>query len=158
METLKEYGATKLSLDNCMVPNERLLDTPSSKDGCSHELEVDLRIVGCEYIQSAGLLLRLPQVAMATAQVLFQRFYYSKSFVKYSVQVRQFIRVECVCVIAFLVQPLAMASVFLAAKIEEQCRRLREVINVFHHLKQKRMGRYVTLVFPTVFIPFKATL
>ena len=27
------------------------------------------------------------QVAMATAQVIFQRFYYSKSFVKYSIQV-----------------------------------------------------------------------
>lgn len=87
MEPLKEYGATELSLDNCIIPNERLLNTPSSKDGCSHELEVDLRIIGCEYIQSAGLLLRLPQVAMATAQVLFQRFYYSKSFVKYSIQV-----------------------------------------------------------------------
>ena len=38
---------------------------------------------------------------------------------------------------------MAMACVFVAAKIEENCRRLRDVINVFHHLKQKRMGRYV---------------
>ena len=87
MDPVKDYSRTHLSLDNCIIPNERLLNTPSSKDGCSHELEVDLRIVGSEYIQSAGLLLRLPQVAMATAQVLFQRFYYSKSFVKYSIQV-----------------------------------------------------------------------
>lgn len=87
MEPLKEYSGTKLSLDNCIIPTERLVNTPSCKDGCDHKLEVDLRIVGCEYIQSAGLLLRLPQVAMATAQVLFQRFYYGKSFVKYSVQV-----------------------------------------------------------------------
>ena len=28
------------------------------------------------------------QVAMATAQVLFHRFYYAKSFTKYNVQVR----------------------------------------------------------------------
>lgn len=87
MDPVKDFSRTQLSLDNCIIPNERLLNTPSSKDGCSHELEVDLRIVGSEYIQSAGLLLRLPQVAMATAQVLFQRFYYSKSFVKYSIQV-----------------------------------------------------------------------
>ena len=31
------------------------------------------------------------QVAMATAQVIFQRFYYSKSFVKYSIQVSDII-------------------------------------------------------------------
>ena len=36
-----------------------------------------------------------------------------------------------------------MACLFLAAKIEENCRRLRDIANVFHHLKQKRMGRCV---------------
>ena len=36
-----------------------------------------------------------------------------------------------------------MACTFLAAKIEENCRRIRDVANVFHHIKQKRMGRYV---------------
>lgn len=35
-----------------------------------------------------------------------------------------------------------MSCVFLAGKIEENCRRVRDVANVFHHLKQKRMGRY----------------
>lgn len=40
---------------------------------------------------------------------------------------------------------MAMACIFVAAKIEENCRRLRDVINVFHHLKQKRLGRYVLL-------------
>ena len=132
MEPIKEFSRTVLSLDNCIVPMERLLQTPSMKDGMSHDLETDLRIVGCEYIQSAGLLLRLPQVservdmlyslfmpffpslslpppppppppprlfsyttmkvAMATAQVLFQRYYYSKSFVKYHIQV---LRIRC---------------------------------------------------------------
>lgn len=36
-----------------------------------------------------------------------------------------------------------MACIFLAAKIEENCRRVRDIANVFHHMKQKRMGRYV---------------
>lgn len=36
-----------------------------------------------------------------------------------------------------------MACIFLAGKIEENCRRVRDVANVFHHMKQKRMGRYV---------------
>ena len=40
-----------------------------------------------------------------------------------------------------LFQIYAMASIFLAAKIEEYPRRIRDVINVFHHIKQKRNGR-----------------
>lgn len=63
MDPIKDFHKTVLSLDNCIIPNERLINTPSSRDGMSHDLEVDLRIVGCEYIQSAGLLLRLPQVS-----------------------------------------------------------------------------------------------
>lgn len=42
---------------------------------------------GCQLIQSAGVLLRLPQVAMATAQVLFQRFWYVTSMKHFSTKV-----------------------------------------------------------------------
>lgn len=62
MEASTEFGPSELSLDNCIIPRERLENTPSFKDGVSHELEANLRVVGCEYIQSAGLLLKLPQV------------------------------------------------------------------------------------------------
>jgi hypothetical protein len=58
------------------------------------------------------------QVAMATGQVLFQRFYYSKSFVRHAMETT------------------AMGCVCLASKIEEAPRRIRDVINVFHHIKQ----------------------
>lgn len=51
-----------LSLSNCILPEERLRNTPSSADGLSVEDEVDVRIVGCNFIQSAGILLKLPQV------------------------------------------------------------------------------------------------
>lgn len=87
MDPVSEFTKVKLSLDNVIIPSERLRNTPSHKDGCPHELEVDLRIVMCEYIQTSGLLLRLPQVAMATAQILFHRFFYSKSFIKYNMVV-----------------------------------------------------------------------
>ena len=63
MEPTKEYSKVALSLDNCIVPRERLLKTPSRQDGVSCELEVKLRLVGCECIQTAGLLLKLPQVS-----------------------------------------------------------------------------------------------
>ena len=87
MEPIKDFEKIHLNLENCIVPKDRLLNTPSRKFGMSHELEVDLRVTGCEYIQTAGLLLQLPQVAMATAQVLFQRFYYAKSFTDFKVRV-----------------------------------------------------------------------
>ncbi len=40
-----------------------------------------------------------------------------------------------------------MACTNLAAKIEENARRVRDVINVFHHIKQVRSGRYVKMIF-----------
>ncbi|XP_069752974.1 cyclin-L1a isoform X2 [Narcine bancroftii] len=122
----KVYSAVFLTIDNSLIPEEKLSPTPSMQDGLDLEVETDLRILGCELIQSAGILLRLPQVAMATAQVLFQRFFFSKSFVKHSFEI------------------VAMACINLASKIEEAPRRVRDVINVFHHLRQLRGKRSPT--------------
>jgi hypothetical protein len=57
-----DYGSVFISLENCTIPAEKLEKTPSASDGLNGELETDLRIVGCEYIQTAGILLKLPQV------------------------------------------------------------------------------------------------
>ncbi|EDV23970.1 uncharacterized protein TRIADDRAFT_37896 [Trichoplax adhaerens] len=114
-----EFSGVVLSLENTIYPDEKLQETPSQLDGLSKEMETNLRIAGCEYIQAAGILLKLPQVAMATAQVLYQRYYYSKSFVKYNYEI------------------CAMACIFLAAKIEEHPRRIRDVVNVFYHIRRK---------------------
>ncbi|KAM9317084.1 cyclin-L1 [Gastrophryne carolinensis] len=117
------YSQVYLTIDNSIVPEERLSPTPSMVDGLDLSTETDLRVLGCELIQSAGILLRMPQVAMATGQVLFHRFFYSKSFVKHSFEI------------------VAMACINLASKIEEAPRRIRDVINVFHHLRQLRAKR-----------------
>lgn len=109
-----------LTLENCLLPETRLEKTPSQQDGLDKQVEIDLRILGCELIQTSGVLLKLPQVAMATGQVLFQRFYYSKSFLRHNMETT------------------AMSCVCLASKIEEAPRRIRDVINVFHHIKQVR--------------------
>lgn len=57
------------------------------KDGVSMEVETQLRIYGCEVIQEGGILLRLPQAVMATAQVLLQRFYMKQSLRTYNIKV-----------------------------------------------------------------------
>lgn len=95
-------------------------------DSLPFDVEFDLRLVGCELIQTSGRLLKLPQTAMATAQVIFHRFYYIKSFVKNSMEYH------------------AMASIYLSSKIEESPRRIRDVLNVFHHIKQVRTGKLIT--------------
>ena len=120
---VNKYGRVIISLENCLLPEERLSTTPSSLDGLDPETEMDLRILGCELIQTAGILLRLPQVAMATGQVLFHRFYFSESFVRQSMEIT------------------AMACVFLASKVEEAPRRIIDVISVFNHIKQVRGGK-----------------
>lgn len=141
----RQFKEIILTLENCLVPDSKLEETPSQRDGLDKEIETYLRILGCELVQIAGILLKLPQVyfignvnqelfnvtdkylftfqsqiAMATGQVLFQRFYYSKSFLRYSMNVT------------------AMSCIYLASKIEESPRRILDVINVFHLIKQVR--------------------
>lgn len=64
-ETLKRnYGKIIVTLENAILPSEKLdSQSVSQTDGLSREIELDLRILGCELIQTAGILLKLPQVS-----------------------------------------------------------------------------------------------
>jgi hypothetical protein len=119
----EEYGHIKLDISNSVLPREKLASSPSANDGLIEDTELQIRSLGCELIQLAGKLLKLPQVAMAEGCVLFQRFFYAKSLIRYPFD------------------HVAMACIGLASKIEESPRRVRDIINVFHHIKQIRNGR-----------------
>lgn len=56
------YGKIVLSLENSILDLEKK-PTPSELDGLDVDTETDLRILGCELIQTAGILLRIPQVS-----------------------------------------------------------------------------------------------
>jgi len=84
--------------------------------------EEDQRVFGCELIQMMAVLLRLPQVAVSTACVSFHRFYAKRSLSKFDVR------------------HYAMGALFLATKVEECPRKMRDVLAVFVHLDQKRKG------------------
>jgi len=73
-------------LENVYFTHEEVENSPSRKDGVIKNIERKLRIFGCEIIQDAGILLKLPQVTMATAQVLFHRFYCKQSLKRYNVK------------------------------------------------------------------------
>lgn len=51
-----------ISLETPILPREKLYPTPSMRDSLKYEDEFDLRIIGCELIQTSGRLLKLPQV------------------------------------------------------------------------------------------------
>ncbi|CAF1603535.1 unnamed protein product, partial [Didymodactylos carnosus] len=57
------YSNVILTLGNVLLPSEKLYPnpTPSMQEGLSWDIEYDLRLLGCELIQTAGLLLKLPQ-------------------------------------------------------------------------------------------------
>ena len=103
-----------------------------------------------------------PQVAIGTGQVLLHRFYCRRSMVKFSVEVgRQFRDRRTASVDAPAnrsgkvvprgppqpwpvsssgSQAVAMAAIYLAAKLEECPRRARDVVNVAHYLAVTRQG------------------
>ena len=58
----RDFSRVILTLDNVLIPYEKLSPTPSVQDGLDPEVEMDLRILGCELIQTSGILLKLPQV------------------------------------------------------------------------------------------------
>lgn len=118
-----DYDEIMLTMEKCILPPEMLDVTPSMKDGLDRDTENDLRRFGCEMIQVSGLLLKLPQVAMATGQIILQRFYYIKSIIKHDMIIN------------------VIAAIFLAAKIEECPRMVRDVINVSHHIKRKMLNK-----------------
>ncbi|KAJ1648477.1 hypothetical protein IWQ61_009987 [Dispira simplex] len=111
---------TKLSLTNPLLTPEQWNQPPSRTAGVSAPLEAQIRHFACELIEAAGILLSLPQVAMATAQVLLQRFYYVASVTKFSVR------------------DTTMACLFLASKLEECPRKVKDIINVFDYVIKRR--------------------
>lgn len=56
------YSGVLITLENCLLSADALRFTPSMGSGLDVETEAQLRVTGCELIQAAGILLRLPQV------------------------------------------------------------------------------------------------
>lgn len=56
------YSGVLITLENCLLPEHTLRFTPSMSSGLDPDTETELRVTGCELIQAAGILLRLPQV------------------------------------------------------------------------------------------------
>ena len=69
---MTDYGRVVLTLSNNLLPPEKLYPnpTPSTSEGLPWDVEYDLRLIGCELIQTACLLLKLPQVRLILKKFL----------------------------------------------------------------------------------------
>jgi len=97
-------------------------------------LNRDLKVAlyGCELINQAGIMLQVTQVVIATAQVLYHRFYRKKKRSHKD----------------FPPFHVGMACVYLATKVEEEKRRHRDILNVFDRLQKKRSGKTLNVLDP----------
>ncbi|KAL3856440.1 hypothetical protein ACJMK2_011198 [Sinanodonta woodiana] len=102
-----------------IFPKAQLLNTPSKQDGIDTNTELTYRQLTASLIQDIGQTLAVTQQCINTAIVYMHRFYMVQSFRR------------------FPQQQMATASIFLAAKVEEQARKLKHVIQAangcLHH-------------------------
>ncbi|KAI8972346.1 cyclin-like protein [Pilobolus umbonatus] len=92
---------------------EELHDTPSIVDGIPFEQEQMDRIKGCHYLLAVGAKLNLycsPQLVVVTATTFFHRFFMRQSMRR------------------FHVYDIAATSLFVATKVEECTRRIKDIV------------------------------
>jgi cyclin T len=93
------------------------LEQSVSRNETTNSEEIEIRFDFAYFIQQCGQLLQLPNGTICTAVVFFQRFYTIGSL-------KQFEPTLC-----------AQACLFLASKVEENSRRVRDIINVAYRVQ-----------------------
>ncbi|KAF4543805.1 Cyclin protein [Lasiodiplodia theobromae] len=104
---------------------EELLHTPSIEDGMSAEQEKEMRYKGMTFIYQVGAMLKLPQLTLSTAGVFLNRFITRRSLVSKDGYK------------ALHHYQIAATSLFLATKVEENCRKMKELVIACCRVAQK---------------------
>ncbi|KAL9113704.1 MAG: hypothetical protein Q9227_002149 [Pyrenula ochraceoflavens] len=103
-----------------------LARAPSILDGYDLVQEHANRAKGVNFITQVGILLKLPQLTLATASVYLHRF-----FMRYSM-------VDLPNRPGLHYYAIAATSLFLATKVEENCRKMRELVVACCRVAQKQ--------------------
>ncbi|KAF7592518.1 hypothetical protein BBP40_012808 [Aspergillus hancockii] len=109
-----------------LFTDEELTRAPSQLDGMTLEAEHTSRSKGVNFITQVGIMLKLPQLTIATAAVYLHRF-----FMRYSM-------VDLPQRPGMHPYPIAATSLFLATKVEENVRRMRELVVACCRVAQKQ--------------------
>ena len=99
--------------ENWYFSKEELDRTPSIRHGMDKSKELNARQHAASFIQDMGLRLKVTQVVINTSVVYMHRFYMHHSFK------------------VFHRHQIATACIFLACKIEEQPRRILDIVKAF---------------------------
>ncbi|KAK5125801.1 hypothetical protein LTR85_012077 [Meristemomyces frigidus] len=103
-----------------------LANTPSIQDGMSQAEERETRAKGVNFIIQVGIMLKLPQLTLSTAAIFFQRFLMRASLKKARNEIPKLHHYQS-----------AATALFLATKVEESCRKMKEMIIAFCRVAQK---------------------
>ncbi|SLM38116.1 Cyclin-like [Lasallia pustulata] len=114
-----------------LFTESELLRTPSALDGLAPEKERDNRGKGVNFILQVGIMLQLPQITLATASVFLHRFFMRHSMV--DVPGRPGLHYYAI----------AATSLFLASKVEENCRKMKELVVACVRVAQKNPNKVV---------------
>ncbi|EKG20224.1 Cyclin [Macrophomina phaseolina MS6] len=104
---------------------EELQHTPSIEDGMSPEQEKEMRYKGMTFIYQVGAMLKLPQLTLSTAGVFLNRFITRRSLVSKDGYK------------ALHHYQIAATALFLATKVEENCRKMKELVIACCRVAQK---------------------
>uniref|UniRef100_A0A3P8VG18 Cyclin T2b n=1 Tax=Cynoglossus semilaevis TaxID=244447 RepID=A0A3P8VG18_CYNSE len=99
---------------NWLFTREQLENTPSRRCGIEADRELSYRQQAANLIQDMGQKLNVSQLIINTAIVYMHRFYMINSFTKFHRNI------------------ISQTTLFLAAKVEEQPRKLEHVIKIAH--------------------------
>ncbi|KAL8874075.1 MAG: hypothetical protein Q9174_000546 [Haloplaca sp. 1 TL-2023] len=108
-----------------------LLRTPSILDGLTPEKERENRGKGVNFILQVGMMLKLPQVTLSTASVLLHRFFMRHSMVETHGRP------------GFHYYSMAATSIYLATKVEENCRKMKDLVVACVKVAQKDATKLV---------------
>lgn len=103
-----------------------MANTPSIQHGMTQAEECELRAKGVNFIVQVGIMLKLPQITLSTAAVYFHRIMMRASF-----------KGSCNGIGKQHHFRLGATALFLATKVEESCRKMKQLIVAFCRVAQK---------------------
>jgi protein BUR2 len=109
-----------------LFTDAELANTPSIQDGMTQADEKDLRAKGVNFIVQVGILLKLPQLTLSTAAIFFQRFLMRASLKSARGDIPKLHHFQS-----------AATALFLATKVEESCRKMKEIVLACCRVAQK---------------------
>jgi protein BUR2 len=108
-----------------LFTEQELLHTPSVQHGMAPDKEKEIRAKGINFIRQVGIMLKLPELTLSTAAIFFNRFLMRVSLVDRPNQK------------ALHHYTLGATALFLATKVEESCRKMKDLVVACCRVAQK---------------------